>query len=454
MERIEQKFLKFIDEQSLIIRNEKILVGFSGGPDSIFLLHLLTKFKKKLQIEVCALHVNHLLRGNEAADDEKFCKNYCERNKIKFDSVRKRVKSFSERNRISLEEAGRILRYKEFESLVKKKRLDKIATAHNSNDNTETVLLNLIKGTGLDGISGIPVKRKNIIRPILCFTKDEILSYLSQKKINYRIDKSNYDSDFERNYLRNKIIPLIKERLNPSLETSIFNSSENFKKINEYIRTNETEVFKNTNRDSSGIIKVQIAELENVNKSIQSLFLKNLLEKELNTQIFSNDLKKILSLVKTQVGKRIELSGGIIVFREREYLKIIPVREPDQDSEVIINIGDTKSTSVGQLSIKKCDSSTVFYSNNKNKEYISADTIAKQFTVRKWKPGDFFYPLGMKGSKKVSDYLNENKVESSSKKNHLIMLNKNRIVWVIGMRLDERFKVTPSTEKILELCLE
>jgi tRNA(Ile)-lysidine synthase len=454
MERIEQKFLKFIDEQSLIIRNEKILVGFSGGPDSIFLLHLLTKFKKKLQIEVCALHVNHLLRGNEAADDEKFCKNYCERNKIKFDSVRKRVKSFSERNRISLEEAGRILRYKEFESLVRKKRLDKIATAHNSNDNTETVLLNLIKGTGLDGISGIPVKRKNIIRPILCFTKDEILSYLSQKKINYRIDKSNFDSNFERNYLRNKIIPLIKERLNPSLETSIFNSSENFKKINEYIRTNEAEIFKNTNRDSSGIINVQIAELESVDKTIQGLLLKNLLERELKTQIFSNDLKKIFSLVKTQVGKRIELSGGIIVFRERDYLKIVPVPEVYLDSNTIIFIGETKSTYAGQLSIKKCDSNTVVYSNNKNKEYISADTIAKQFSVRKWKPGDFFYPLGMKGSKKISDYLNENKVESSSKKNHLIMLNKNRIVWVIGMRLDERFKVTPLTKKILELCLE
>ncbi len=453
MERTEQRFLKYIDEHKLIRTGEKILAALSGGPDSVFLLHLLEKFSRRLKTEVSAVHINHSLRGKDADEDELFCKELCAAKKIEFYSVKKNVRSFARRNGYSLEEAGRITRYKEFSRILNQNKLDKIATAHNANDNTETVLLNLIKGTGLDGISGIPEIRGNIIRPVLCFTKEEILAYLHRNQIPFRTDKSNEGIEFERNYLRNKIIPLIKEKLNPSVDRSLLVSSENFRNIKEFIHSSEADIFREIEKDPPGNLKIQIRTLEKIKESLKGLLLKNLLERELNMQIFSNDIRKILSLVTAQAGKQIELSGGIIVFREREYLKIF-LREKNPDNYLEkIRIGETKATPSGTVSIKRCDRGSLVYSNNKNKEYISADTVSPEFTIRRWKTGDSFHPIGMKGSKKISDFLNEQKVESSGKKNHLIMLNRNKVVWVIGLRVDDRFKITSSTQKILELCL-
>ena len=321
MKKTEQKFLKFINEQGLINSGEKILVGFSGGPDSVFLLHLLYKFRTRLKIELSAVHINHGLRGKEADEDLEFCQEFCQEKKIPFIKVRKNVRSFAKRNKFSLEEAGRILRYKEFSKILRHNKLDKTATAHNASDNTETVLLNLIKGTGLDGISGIPVKRGKIIRPVLCFTRAEIMSYLERSDLNFRTDRTNDQSDFERNYLRNEVLPLLKDRLNPSLDSAILISSENFRNIKDYILTSEKEAFNKIDKDSSGNIRIFIEDIRTVKKSLRGFLLKNLLEKELKGPVFSRDIKKIFSLITAQTGKYVELSRGIVVFKERRYLK-------------------------------------------------------------------------------------------------------------------------------------
>ena len=453
MNRIEQKFLKFIDEKKLIDIGDKVLTAFSGGPDSVFLLFLLHKYQKRLGIEVSAVHINHSLRGAAANEDESFCREFCSDRKIEFTAVKKNVKSFAAKNGYSLEEAGRIIRYREFGKLLKQKKLDKIATAHNAGDNTETVLLNVIKGTGLDGISGIPARRDNIIRPVLCFTKDEILTYLSSNKIHYRIDKSNEESDFDRNFLRNKILPLIREKLNPSIDNALLISSENFGNIKDYILANEIKVFGNIGKDSSGSLIIPVEDLRKADKTLRGMLLKNILGRELGIQVYSYDIKKVLSLESAQTGRKIELSGGIIVFREREHLKFISGSAAENNFEAEIRIGETINIPVGKLTIKSCDKGSLVYSNNKNKEYISADSVSDEFKIRSWKEGDSFQPLGLKGTKKISDFLNEQKVESSGKKNHLILLNKNKVVWVIGLRIDDRFKITSSTQKILELCL-
>ncbi len=453
MNRTEQKFLKFIDEKELIGKGDKILTAFSGGPDSVFLLFLLHKFQKRLGIEVSAIHINHSLRGAAAAEDENFCAEFCSYKKIDFTSVKKNVRSFADKNGYSLEEAGRIIRYREFDKLLKKNELDKIATAHNADDNTETVLLNVIKGTGLDGISGIPVERDNIIRPILCFTKKEILAYLSANKIAYRIDKSNEEVNFDRNFLRNKILPLIRERLNPSVDHALLISSENFGNIKDYILANETKVFGNIERDLSGNLVIALGDLRRADKALRGMLLKNILVRELGIQIYSYDIKKLLSLEQAQTGRKIELSGGIVVFRERDHLKFVSDQDNQKNFEAEIRTGETIRIPGGIFSIRICDNGSKVYSNNKNKEYISADSVSDEFTIRRWKEGDSFHPLGMNGTKKISDFLNEQKVESFGKKNHLILLSRNKVVWVIGLRIDDRFKITSSTQKILELCL-
>jgi tRNA(Ile)-lysidine synthase len=227
---IEQKVLKLIDDDHLIYKNDRILIALSGGADSVFLFYFLLKYKRRLGIQFSAFHLNHKIRGKEAKDDELFCRNLCEENNVELFVVTKDVKSYARKNKLSIEEAGRDVRYGELKKISAKKLFTKIATAHNASDNAETVMLNLIKGAGLKGLSGIPVKRDNIIRPMLNLTADEIRYYLKLKKFNYRLDTSNISLDYERNYLRNKIIPMLKERLNPKVEQKILSSSKIIRK--------------------------------------------------------------------------------------------------------------------------------------------------------------------------------------------------------------------------------
>ncbi len=230
MKKTEQKVLRFIDEKNLIEKDDRILVALSGGPDSVFLLHFLNKYSKKFKISFAAIHINNRLRGKAASADENFCKELTKKLGVRFYSIKRNVKAFAKKLKVSTEEAGRLIRYEEFESLSAKESFTKIATAHIADDNAETVLLNLIKGTGLNGISGIPYSRGKIIRPLLVLTKEEIVQYLKFYKINYRTDLTNLQSDYERNFLRNEVVPLIKKRLNPSLENTLLKSSEVFQR--------------------------------------------------------------------------------------------------------------------------------------------------------------------------------------------------------------------------------
>jgi tRNA(Ile)-lysidine synthase len=235
MKSTEQKVLRFIKENNLVPAGDKIIIALSGGPDSVFLLHFFNKYKKKFKIKIEAVHVNHLLRGKESDRDEIFCKTICDELNIPINIFSSDVKSVAKKEKLSLEVAGRKVRYKYFDKLLKLKKKTKLATAHNADDNAETVLLNMIKGAGLKGISGIPIKRGNIIRPILCLSKSEILEYLEENKFEYRIDQSNLSNDYERNFIRNEIFPLINKNLNPVFVKNILNSSINFQRLNLFI---------------------------------------------------------------------------------------------------------------------------------------------------------------------------------------------------------------------------
>lgn len=231
MKSTEQKVIKFIQNHSLINNDDKILVAFSGGPDSVFLLYFLKKFTKKFGIHIAAFHLNHSLRKS-ADKEQKFCEKFCDNSSIPFYTLKVDVKTFADQNKISVEEAGRILRYKYLQGYAKDGGFNKIATAHNADDNAETVLLNIAKGTGVKGISGIPVKRENIIRPVLCIRKSEIESYLKQNKIDYVVDKSNLTLKYERNFIRLKIISELEKKLNPQFVNSVLSTSLNLQSFN------------------------------------------------------------------------------------------------------------------------------------------------------------------------------------------------------------------------------
>ncbi len=451
----EQKALKFIDENNLINKGDKILVAFSGGADSVFLLHFLIKYKRRLGIEIAAFHLNHKFRGKSADKDEKFCAEFCRKYRVEYYKVSKDVKAFAKKKKVSVEEAGREIRYRELIKTANKISADKIATAHNASDNVETILLNLIKGTGVKGLAGIPVKRENIIRPILRLSADEIRNYLKKNKIDYRFDKSNLDSDYERNFLRNEIIPKLKKRLNTRLEEKIGSTASIITDVNSFIESQVQKLKKIAAEFDSKTLKIYLNKILGIDKSLQSIFLKSAIEQKFAIELTSQNIKSLIELMSAQTGKSVQLKENVFASKERNTILIN--RQLKKRSKKVSNkikIGQTIELDGKILSITEINKKALRFNSDKSVEYISSDSLDKTFEIRKWKPGDKFQPIGFKGTKKVSDYLTDQKISSYLKKDILVLVNKGKIVWVIGLRIDEQFKVTGETKNILKLTFK
>ena len=454
MKATEQKVLKFIKENDLILSGDKVLVALSGGPDSVFLLHLLNKYKKKFKIDIGAAHINHLLRGKDSDRDELFCKAICDELSIPFYHLRKNVNLHAQKNKISLEVAGRRIRYEFFEKTSSVNGYNKIATAHNADDNVETVLINLIKGAGVKGISGIPVFRKNIIRPILSLTKKEIMDYLEENKFEYRVDKSNMSNEFERNFLRNDVIPLIHKNISPALSKTVLNTSLNLQQLNHGIEKFADKIKSNIKAVKNKSVIIPIDILKQEEDFIISYLLKDMIDENFSVKLESNDLKKILSLKAKQTGKSEELSSNLIALRERRNIFIKKSPSSKNIRKMKIKVDETLRINGKTLAITPIEGKALKIGKSRDEEFISADKIKNSFEVRVWREGDKFFPIGMQGSKKISDYLNDIKINSFEKKDQLVLVNDGKIVWVIGKRLDDRFKLTSKTKKVLKLCLK
>ena len=440
---VEQKALKFIDENHLIEKGDKVLVALSGGADSVFLLSFLLKFRNRFKIEVAAFHLNHKLRGKTAKEDEKYCIDLCSKNKIELVNVARDVKTYVKKMKVSIEEAGREIRYYELSKAASITGCTKIATAHNASDNVETVLLNFIKGTGLKGLTGIPIRRENIIRPILSLTADEIRKYLKANKIPFRIDESNRNLDYERNFLRNEIIPKLKQRLNPRLEEKVSNTSKIISEIDSFIQKQIEKISIQAVKFDRNVLRINSNAVLKLDVSLLSIFLKTVIEKNLQIELTSENIFALVDLVNSQTGKSAHLKENVIASKERNEL-IIGQKSSARTQKAIckIKVGQALSVDGKIISISKVSRKMFKFTQDKSVEFVSGDTLKDSFEIRKWKAGDKFQPIGMKGTKKISDFLSDEKISSLGKKEHLVLTNSGRIVWVIGLRIDERFKVT------------
>jgi tRNA(Ile)-lysidine synthase len=450
----EQKVVKFILNKKLIDAGDSILVALSGGADSVFLLEFLLKYKRRFNIDIAAFHLNHNLRGKEANIDKQFCKNLTAQKRIPFFSISKNVKLFAKKNRMSLEEAGRELRYSALLKIAKTHNYKKIATAHNADDNAETVLLNLIKGTGIKGFSGIPERREKIIRPILVLSKKEILDYIHNKKIQYRTDSSNFENNYQRNYLRNEIIPLIKDKLNPQFDSAVFRTTEIIRGYTSLIDEQINNAVKIAVTYKQQKLIINLKHLEETDVRLYGDVLRKSVRKYFNEDLESKNISDLIKLIKAQTGCEIKCSNKIVAVKERDSIIIyLKNREIKNVKQVEIKIGEEKQFEGKSVSISVFNSNKLNFCNTINKEYISEDNIKSRFILRRWKDGDRFYPLGMKNSKKLSDFLTEQKVRSLEKREQLVLTNAGKIVWVVGIRIDERYKISAKTKKVLELCL-
>jgi tRNA(Ile)-lysidine synthase len=451
---IEQKALKFIDENHLIEKGDKVLVALSGGADSVFLLSFLLKFKKRFKIEVAAFHLNHKLRGKTANEDEKFCAKFCSKNDVEYVSVAKDVKATAKKMKVSVEETGREIRYSEMNNAAKKMGCTQIATAHNSGDNVETVLLNFVKGAGIKGLSGIPIRRNNIIRPILCLSSEEIRNYLKTNKIPFGIDESNLDSDYERNFLRNEIIPKLKQRLNPRLEEKISNTSKILSEINSFFDKHIQKISKEAIKTDGEELRINLQKISTLDKSLLSILLKSLIENNFSIELSSDNIFALVDLIVLQTGSSVHLKENIISTRERNELVVRRSKASRiEKNNYKIKVGQKIKVYGKIISISEVKRKMFKFSPDKSVEYINGDGLRNNFEIRKWKDGDKFQPIGMNGTKKISDFLSDEKTSSIEKKEHLVLNNAGKIVWVIGLRIDDGFKVTAETKKILKLTV-
>lgn len=448
---VEQTVIKFVKEEELFNRGDFVVTALSGGPDSVFLLHILNKFKDLFGIRLSAFHLHHGIRGKSADEDLEFCKTYCKKLGVEFFFVKKNVKKIAEVRKISVEEAGRIVRYNELEKLVKKTGAQKIATGHIINDNTETVLLNLIKGGGLSALAGIPLKRGNIVRPILCISKATIKDYLTFNGIDSRFDESNDDTIYERNFIRKDVVPLIKNHLNPSLEDNIFRSSQILRKLNSFLLNYISLAVKDSLLIKEGNLTIKLDVLKNIDSSLYDFYFREVLNK-LEVDFNYADVTSLTGLVEKRTGSKVSLSNGYTGLKGHNKLYITGAEKEKSSLPVVLRLNSKVEF---ENFIFSCSEVEVLPEKLKGGlvEYISGDKITGDFEIRFWKAGDKFKPLGMQNNKKVSDFLADVKIDPNVKPYISVVCNKSKIVWVAGLRISNDFKINPETKRIIKLWL-
>ncbi|MBU1101577.1 MAG: tRNA lysidine(34) synthetase TilS [Bacteroidetes bacterium] len=454
MKTTEQKVIKFIYRNKLISPGDSLLIALSGGPDSIFALHFFQKFKDLFQINLHAFHLNHQLRGEESDGDEDYCRNYCSKINVPLTVKSENVRLYSGQNKVSIEEAARIIRYKHLNEISAAENFNKIVTAHNMSDNAETVLLNLIKGAGLSGISGIPIQRENIIRPIIILTSEEIRSYLTKANIDSRLDSSNKSNDYQRNFLRNEIIPRLKEKINPGLESAILRNSRILKNINNSLEQRVDELFEKIILETPSSLEINRKMLQEEDEAVRGLILQKCFVSSLSIPYTYSDFSKIMDLLESDNGSKCELSSGYSVLIEESKLTIIQEEREQDDVMISLNPGESKEIANKIISLLEVESYDESESSNANIEFLDLDKLDGNLTIGRWKEGDSFIPFGSKSKKMISEFLTDQKVGSLSKRNQLLCYNRNIVVWVVGLRLDNRYRITDKTKRIGKLWMK
>jgi tRNA(Ile)-lysidine synthase len=431
-------FKKFIEENKIINPDDRILIAVSGGIDSMVMAHLFSQ----LSYETGIAHCNFSLRARESDKDEELVHRYADKNNIPFYSTRFQTKTYAKEMGLSVQMAARELRYEWFEEIRRNNRFDSIAVAHNLNDNIETMIINLTRGSGLAGLSGMKTVSNHIIRPLLFATRQDITAYCHQHNIIYREDRSNTDTKYTRNKIRHLVIPVLKE-INPSIETTLNETAERFAGMNEII---------------TGYIK-KLREKVSEQKENCTYFNISLLKPHLQNKTIIFELFKPFGITGLQLNDLIKVikgeTGGQIYTESCRLIKnrkelIISCEEISNDQVYIADSVEDIGKIAGIVSAEYADVTEIFQiHSDPSVACVDSEKILFPLTVRKWKPGDYFYPLGMKQKKKLSDYFIDNKYSLLDKESILILESDGKIVWIIGDRIDNRFKITRSTRKAL-----
>lgn len=432
-----KEFKQHIDQNFPFLENSTLLVAISGGIDSVVLTHLMNE----LGFNFSLCHCNFQLRGNESHTDEGFVKTLGERLGRQVFTTSFETEKYATKNKVSIQVAARDLRYQWFQSLIEKHSFDFVLTAHNSNDNLETFLINLTRGTGLDGLTGIPSINKKTVRPLLTTSREDIEKYALINDISWCEDKSNASTKYVRNKIRHQVIPTLKE-INPSILDTFQNTLEHLNESQQIVNDHIQELSKELLITEGSLIKIDISKVNKLENKKAYLY-------ELLHSYGFTEWNDVLSLLTSQSGKYVSSSTHRLI-KNREYLLLTDAKI---DSEVyLIEEGTNEIKNPIHLTFETSDIKNL-NDANETTIYLDKEAIKFPLTLRKWQKGDVFYPIGMKGKKKLSKFFKDEKYSIIEKENTWLLCSENNILWIIGKRQDRRLIANNNSSIITKIHL-
>lgn len=431
---------QYVNKERLFKQDETIILAVSGGLDSM----VMTELFRRLGYRFAVAHCNFKLRGTESDEDEEFVKNYCEKNKIKYFVKHFETKKFASDKGISIQMAARDLRYEWFEYLCLSERFNYYATAHHKDDQIETFFINLLRGTGIAGLHGISPKHGKVVRPLLFAGRDEIKEYAIQNKMEFREDSSNSEVKYLRNNLRHKLLPVLKE-INPGYRNILTADIERLRETEKVFRKEIGRMKELTVLAEDDLIKISIPKLKSFD-SRKILLFEILSEYGFNY----SQVENIDNLLGTAPGKTF-YSESYLLLKDRD--ELIIAKSKQADNEEVRIFPDTSVINHPLLiKLKTIEGTSALKINKKSAfAYLDKDKLKFPLEIRKWNKGDFFYPLGMKNKKKLSDFFIDEKFSIIEKRNSYILTSGSDIVWIIGHRIDDRYKISDVTQSVLLL---
>lgn len=448
------KVVEMIEKYNMVDYNDGIVVGLSGGPDSVCLLHALYTLKDKYNLSIYGAHLNHNIRGDEAQRDADFARDFAASLNIPFYIRSIKVEEYAKDNKLSCEEAGRVLRYELFEKVLREVRGNKIALAHNRNDQTETVIMRFLRGAGISGMGGIrPIRDNKYIRPILSCSRSEIEEYCELNKLSPVIDSTNSENIYTRNRIRLEVIPYIKKYFNPNIDENLFKVSSILRDEDEYLNIEANRELMQV-RSESGII---ISSFRGLHIAIKRRIIRVLIEEILGdlTGIESKHIEEvILFLENSSTGKSINLPRNTECKIEYAYF-IISKKGQFEDFEYGIKIPGETILGENYRAITK-----TYEFDNKNLidkqfvKYFDYDKIKDALCFRNRREGDYMYPKGMSGCKKLKAIFIDKKIPKAERQQIPLITYGNEILWILNMRDSKNYKLDSNSLNVLEIVIE
>jgi tRNA(Ile)-lysidine synthase len=441
------RFLMYIESNALFNRNDHLLIATSGGVDSVVLAELCSVAGYKFTLA----HCNFQLRGEESRRDEAFVKMLAKRYSVNLFDRRFDTEKYANENKVSIQVAARDLRYAWFNELIEGdlvKVTDAkkwIVTAHHLDDNIETVLMNFFKGTGIAGMRGMLPKSGAVIRPLLFARKEELIQFAKANNLEWMEDSSNQSDKYSRNYLRHQVIPLI-EQIYPAAIQNIANSVERFREIEKFHATAIHAQIKKLVEVKGHEQHIPILKLKKLSSAKTILYA--LLQQFGFAPV---RVDEVMHLMDSDTGKYL-LSSTHRILKNRNWLIISPI-DPLQQQQIVVGHEGAYPFEHGTLQLAKKPVSGTPVNANNGTALLDAQKINFPLMLRKWKQGDYFYPLGMNKKKKLARFFIDQKLSLNQKEKAWVVEMDKKIIWVMGMRIDDRFKVTPNTKEILQIEL-